>query len=76
MGTFTISRRGEDKAGHHQCLPKYGLLINPSWPTAFWKCVGKKAEEEGKQGDGVCCVGSAQHGLELEEPSHEPSMSL
>lgn len=42
MGTFTISRRGEDKAAHHQCLPKYGLLINPSWPAAFWKYLGKR----------------------------------
>lgn len=35
----------------------------------------QKAEEEGEQGDSAYCIGSAPHGLELEEPSKEPPLS-
>lgn len=72
MGTFTISRGGEDKAAHHQCLPKYGLLINPSWPAAFWKYLSKGRGERGRvegEGDMAYCIASALDGLELEDPS-------
>lgn len=41
---------GEDKAAHHQCLPKYGLLINPSWPAAFWKYLSKGKGRERESG--------------------------
>lgn len=42
----SLYHRGEDKAAHHRCLPKYGLLINPSWPAAFWKYLSGGRERE------------------------------
>lgn len=38
----SLYHRGEDKAAHHRCLPKYGSLINPSWPAAFWKYLSRE----------------------------------
>lgn len=55
-GTFTISQRGEDKAAHHRCLPKYGRLINPSWPAAFWKYFSRGREREREREEGVSDV--------------------
>lgn len=41
----SLYHRGENKAAHHWCLPKYGLLINPSWPAAFWKYLSRERAE-------------------------------